>query len=152
MIAGFPPLSLVIWAPIAAGLLVLATGADRNAALARWLALAGSLVGFAVSIPLYTGFDPLAAGMQFSEMRPWIETFRINYHLGVDGIMMTNRNSTMTAPTYTRTRVIARNSASSSSHKAAAVKNASTRNRAACTGFFAVITRSEANSRIAEKL
>jgi NADH-quinone oxidoreductase subunit M len=88
MIAGFPPLSLVIWVPIAAGLLVLATGADRNAALARWLALAGSLVGLAVSIPLYTGFDPLAAGMQFSEMRPWIETFRINYHLGVDGISM----------------------------------------------------------------
>jgi NADH-quinone oxidoreductase subunit M len=86
MIAGLPPLSLVIWVPIAAGLLVLATGSDRNAALARWLALAGSLVGLAVSIPLYTGFDPLAAGMQFSEMRPWIETFRINYHLGVDGI------------------------------------------------------------------
>ena len=88
MIAGFPLLSLVIWAPIAAGLLVLATGTDRNAALARWLALAGSLVGLAVSLPLYTGFDSLASGMQFSEMRPWIETYRINYHLGVDGISM----------------------------------------------------------------
>ena len=86
MFAGFPPLSLVIWVPILAGLLVLATGSDRNAALARWIALLGAVAGFVVAIPLYTQFDTLNAGMQFTEMRPWIEAFNVHYHLGVDGI------------------------------------------------------------------
>lgn len=81
-------LSLVIWTPIVAGLLVLATGGDQRAPLARWLALAGSLAGFLLSIPLFTGFDNLNGGMQFGEMKPWIAALGINYHLGVDGISM----------------------------------------------------------------
>ena len=85
MIAGFPSLSLVIWAPILAGLVVLASG-GRNPTLAKWLALLGALLGFLVSIPLYIGFDAHHSGMQFTELRPWIETFHINYSLGVDGI------------------------------------------------------------------
>jgi NADH-quinone oxidoreductase subunit M len=79
-------LSLVIWVPIAAGVAVLATGSDRNAGLARVLALIGALAGFFVSLPLYTQFDTLQAGMQFVEISPWIETFKVTYHLGVDGI------------------------------------------------------------------
>ena len=55
--SGMPLLSYAIWVPIFAGLLVLATGSDRNAPLARMLALVGALAGFAVTIPLYTGFD-----------------------------------------------------------------------------------------------
>jgi len=79
-------LSLVIWVPIAAGIAVLATGNDRNAGLARVLALIGAIAGFVVSLPLYTQFDTLQAGMQFVEISPWIENFNITYHLGVDGI------------------------------------------------------------------
>ena len=79
-------LSLVVWLPIAAGVAVLATGGDRNAGLARALALVGALAGLAVSLPLYTQFDTLQAGMQFVEISPWIETFKVTYHLGVDGI------------------------------------------------------------------
>ncbi|GAO36140.1 NADH:ubiquinone oxidoreductase subunit M [Sulfuricella sp. T08] len=86
MIAGLSLLSLVIWVPIAAGVAVLATGSDRNAGLARVLALIGALAGFALSLPLYTQFDNLQAGMQFVEISPWIETFKVTYHLGVDGI------------------------------------------------------------------
>ena len=41
MIFGLPLLSLVIWTPILAGVLVLLTGSDRNAPLARWLAATG---------------------------------------------------------------------------------------------------------------
>ncbi len=85
---GMPPLSLVIWLPILGGLIVLATGSDKNAALARWLALATAAAGFAVSIPLYTGFDATTSAMQFEELLPWIPRFNINYHLGVDGISM----------------------------------------------------------------
>jgi len=81
-----PLLSLSIWVPVLAGLLVLATGGDRNAPLARAIALVGALFGFLVTIPLYTGFNSQTVGMQFVEMAPWIAHFNINYHLGVDGI------------------------------------------------------------------
>jgi len=79
-------LSLAIWLPIFGGLLVLATGSDRNAGAARLLALAVAVAGFLVTIPLYAGFDSQTSAMQFSEMRPWIPRFNINYQLGVDGI------------------------------------------------------------------
>lgn len=81
-------LSLAIWVPIAAGLLTLATGADRRAPLARLIALVGAVLGLLVTLPLYTGFDPANAGMQFVELAPWITSFNVNYHLGVDGISM----------------------------------------------------------------
>src|SRR3990172_5004327 len=81
-----PWLSLSIWLPILAGVIVLFTGGDANARLARVLALIGSLAGFLVTIPLATGFNTGTAAMQFVELVPWIEHFNINYHLGVDGI------------------------------------------------------------------
>jgi len=81
-------LSLAIWVPIVAGLAVLATGSDRYAGVARVLALVGALLGFLVTIPLYTGFDPHARGFQFVQVKPWIEAFNVNYHLGIDGISL----------------------------------------------------------------
>jgi NADH-quinone oxidoreductase subunit M len=86
MILGFPLLSVAIWLPILFGLLVLATGNDRNAPIARYIALLGALLGFLVTIPLYTGFDKMTGAMQFVEMKNWIPRFNIHYHLGVDGI------------------------------------------------------------------
>ena len=79
-------LSLAIWVPIVAGVVVLATGADRRASRARVIALAGALIGFLVTIPLVAGFDTATSAMQFVELKPWIERFNVNYHLGVDGI------------------------------------------------------------------
>ncbi|TAN54569.1 MAG: NADH-quinone oxidoreductase subunit M, partial [Betaproteobacteria bacterium] len=83
-----PLLSYAIWVPILAGLAVLATGGDRNAPVQRWLALAGAITGFLVTIPLWTQFSLQASGMQFVEHSPWIRQFNVNYHLGVDGISM----------------------------------------------------------------
>src|SRR3954470_1137290 len=88
MLSGLPLLTLAIWAPIIAGVVVLATGSDRSAPLARWLALIGSVVGFLVALPLWAQFDPAAHGMQFQEMHPWIARFHINYHLGIDGVSL----------------------------------------------------------------
>lgn len=79
-------LSLAIWLPIAAGLLVLATGCDRRAPLARILAFVGALAGFLVTLPLFTQFDRLSGGFQFAEFYAWIPALNINYALGVDGI------------------------------------------------------------------
>lgn len=79
-------LSLAIWIPIAAGVLVLATGKDSRAPLARVLAFMGALAGFLVTLPLFTGFDRLSGGYQFTEFHEWIPLLKINYALGVDGI------------------------------------------------------------------
>ncbi|HEY7658598.1 MAG TPA: NADH-quinone oxidoreductase subunit M [Burkholderiales bacterium] len=81
-------LNLAIWVPIIGGALVLATGSDRNAGAARLIALVGAVLGFLVTLPLYTGFDPAASGFQFTTIRPWIETFNVNYHLGIDGVSL----------------------------------------------------------------
>ncbi len=78
-------LSLAVWVPIVAGLIVLAVG-DRNLREARGIALLGASVGFLVTIPLVTGFQTGTSAMQFVELNPWIPRFNVNYHLGVDGI------------------------------------------------------------------
>lgn len=79
-------LSAAIWVPIISGIVVLAVGNEQRATLSRWLALLGSLVGFAVTIPLYTGFDRTTAALQFVERKPWIESQGIEYSLGIDGL------------------------------------------------------------------
>jgi NADH-quinone oxidoreductase subunit M len=88
MMLGLPLLSVVIWLPIVAGLAVLATGGDRNAPTARQIALAGSVAGFVVALPLYFQFDLNDPGMQFVERASWVERFNIFYHLGIDGIAL----------------------------------------------------------------
>ena len=86
MIFEFPLLSLAVWLPILFGVLVLATGNDRNASLARIIALVGAVLGFLVTIPLYVDFDKAQIAMQFVELQDWIPYYNIHYHLGVDGI------------------------------------------------------------------
>ena len=54
--------------------------------------------------------------------------------------MTTNKNSTITAPTYTSTSTMPRNSASSSSQITAELKKHSTSSSAEYTGFRASIT------------
>jgi NADH-quinone oxidoreductase subunit M len=79
-------LSLSIWVPIFAGILVLATGNDERLGLTRWMALLGSIAGFLMTLSLYTRFDRADGGFQFQEGYNWIPSFNIHYHLGVDGI------------------------------------------------------------------
>jgi NADH-quinone oxidoreductase subunit M len=88
MQATAPWLSLAIWVPIFAGLAVMATGGDKNARVARVLALLGAIAGFLVTLPLYAGFDTSTSAMQFEELAAWIPRFNIHYHLGVDGISL----------------------------------------------------------------
>ena len=80
-------LSLVIWAPVFAGLAVLAVG-DRRPQAARMLALAGALAGLIVALPLWTRFDRGTAEFQFVERAPWIDSFNVNYHIGIDGMSL----------------------------------------------------------------
>ena len=86
MQSSVPILSLSIWLPIVSGLVVFATGGDRNAQRARLLALLGALAAFAVTWPLLLDFNTATAQFQFVERFDWIERFHIQYFLGVDGI------------------------------------------------------------------
>ncbi|MBC8056307.1 MAG: NADH-quinone oxidoreductase subunit M, partial [Rhizobiales bacterium] len=81
-------LSWAIWLPILSGVSLLAFGGDKRAGVVRWAALAASLVAFAVTLPLISGFDNGTAAMQFVEKAEWIERFNVHYHLGVDGLSM----------------------------------------------------------------
>src|SRR5213076_3256338 len=74
--------ALLVW-PALAAVAVLA-------APVRWakhVALAGSLVEFAISVPLWWVFQP-AVGMQLQLDVPWIPNWGIHYAVGVDGISL----------------------------------------------------------------
>jgi NADH-quinone oxidoreductase subunit M len=88
MFADWPLLSLTVWTPIIGGMAVLFSGDKGDTQGARKLALVVSVVTFILSIGLYTGFNAATADMQFVERTEWISTFKIFYHLGVDGISM----------------------------------------------------------------
>ena len=90
MIVSMTPniLSILIWLPILGGILILSTGGDRNAQLARKIALGFSGGTFLLSLSLYADFDITTASMQFVERYQWIESLHIQYFLGVDGISM----------------------------------------------------------------
>jgi NADH-quinone oxidoreductase subunit M len=79
-------LSFAIWMPVIAGVIVLLLGDENKPNNTRWLALAGGIVSFLVTIPLYTHFNFADGGFQFQEGFSWIPAFNINYHLGADGL------------------------------------------------------------------
>jgi len=78
-------LSLLVWLPIAGGIVLLALG-EQRAPVARWVALATSVVVFILSLVMYGGFDGSTADFQFQQRLPWIPAFNADYHLGVDGL------------------------------------------------------------------
>ncbi|MEX1082217.1 MAG: NADH-quinone oxidoreductase subunit M [Halofilum sp. (in: g-proteobacteria)] len=84
MLADWPLLSLVIWLPIIGGVCALMAGD----VMARRIALAFSILTLLLTLPLYTGFDTSTARMQFTEFLPWLPSFGVNYHLGIDGIAL----------------------------------------------------------------
>jgi NADH-quinone oxidoreductase subunit M len=77
-------LSVLVWLPIVGGIAVMLAG-DQ---LARGLSLAIALLAFALSIPLWTGFEAGTAAFQFVERVPWIPSLHSDYYLGVDGISL----------------------------------------------------------------
>jgi NADH-quinone oxidoreductase subunit M len=79
-------LSLAIWTPILFGVILLTLGRDEHATPVRWIALAGAVLSFLITVPLITGFDTSTSAMQFVEYVKWIDRFNVHYHLGVDGL------------------------------------------------------------------
>jgi len=83
----FGLLSVLIWLPIAAGILVLLLG-ERHIRAGRWLALIAALATFIISISAYTGFHTGTADFQFVERLAWIPSLHSTYYLGLDGITL----------------------------------------------------------------
>jgi NADH-quinone oxidoreductase subunit M len=84
---GFGLLSILIWLPILAGVVVLVLG-ERSIVIGRWVALLGAIATFLMSIPAYTGFDSSTANLQFVEKLSWIPSLHAFYGLGLDGISL----------------------------------------------------------------
>src|ERR1700683_2063934 len=83
----FGLLSVVIWLPIAGGLVTLAFG-EQRARAARWAALLSSLLTLAACVRLYAEFANGTAQFQFVERMSWIPALHSQYYLGVDGISL----------------------------------------------------------------
>jgi len=82
-------LSLTTFAPLAGVAVILAAralhgGGEKTDTLAKWIALATTLVAFGLSIILTLQFDPKNPGFQFVEDISWFAG--LHYRMGVDGI------------------------------------------------------------------
>lgn len=80
-------LSLLIIVPVAGAVLVALLPREQQN-LTKWVAFVVSLAALAVSLPLYFNFDAQASGYQFEEIRPWIPSLNIGYHVGIDGLSL----------------------------------------------------------------
>jgi NADH-quinone oxidoreductase subunit M len=82
-----PLLSILIWFPIACGIMLLFWPENRGCS-ARFFALGVSILCFIVSCLLLFKFDPLSVAMQWTELKAWIPNMGIRYHLGIDGFSL----------------------------------------------------------------
>ncbi len=79
-------LSLIIFLPLAGGIIILFTS-KTNEALMKGVALGASLASLVLSL-FMTALYKVGGGMQFLEQYSWIPGLGIEYHLGVDGLSL----------------------------------------------------------------
>jgi NADH-quinone oxidoreductase subunit M len=83
----FPVLSIIVFMPIAVGLILFMIPADRHREI-RLLALMAATITLLLSVWTYLNYDVAQAGYQFVSKVPWIPALGISYHVGVDGLSM----------------------------------------------------------------
>ena len=89
-------LTIVTFLPLLAGVALLASGALARAlgtsglpdGAWRWVGLIASAATFAISLGLYTGFDPTETDYQFVQHVPWVADYGIHYYVGIYGISL----------------------------------------------------------------
>ena len=77
-------LSLILFTPLA-GALVLLLVPKRNEHAIRWIANIVAIIGFVISLPLWSWYNPQGSAFQFVERAEWIPSVGAEYFLGVDG-------------------------------------------------------------------
>lgn len=81
----FPLLSIIIFTPLIAGLVILALPAGRKDAI-KGIALGAAAVSLVFSVWQYFVYNVAVGGYQFVERMHWVPALGISYYLGVDGI------------------------------------------------------------------
>jgi len=81
----FPILSVIIFTPIVAGMLILLFPANRKNEV-RVTALAAATIAMLLSAWVYFSYDTSAGGYQFQELAKWLPALGISFHIGVDGM------------------------------------------------------------------
>ncbi len=84
-------LTLIVFAPIVAAVIIFLTPKERTLAV-RVTALTATIVSLVLAIAAFVLYDRSAAAVdplaqyQFQALLPWVPSLGINYHVGVDGI------------------------------------------------------------------
>jgi NADH-quinone oxidoreductase subunit M len=81
----FPILSVIVFTPILAGLLILLIPGERKTEV-RVTALAAATFALLLSVWVYFNYDSAAGGYQFLEKYEWLPQLGISYYVGVDGM------------------------------------------------------------------
>ena len=76
-------IQIMLWAPLAAGLLACLVPGR----VAGWVAALGSLASLVLAIAIVAAFDP-TGGLQHTVDESWIPTLGVRYQLGIDGISL----------------------------------------------------------------
>ena len=83
--AHLPWLSLLVFFPLAAAIVLALLPPSMSRAVRMWATVA-ALAEFVLSLPLWWRVIPGQPGFQFEENFAWIPSIGAHYHLGVDGI------------------------------------------------------------------
>jgi NADH-quinone oxidoreductase subunit M len=81
----FPILSVIVFTPILAGMLILLIPGERRDEI-RVTALAAAFIAMILSAWVYFSYDSATGGYQLVEKYDWLPVLGISYHVGVDGI------------------------------------------------------------------
>lgn len=82
-----PVLSAILLMPLAAVLIIAFLPQHRHDMIRRAAAFAMT-AALLLTIAVYTGYDTVRGGMQYTEHLPWITDLGVAYTLGVDGISL----------------------------------------------------------------
>lgn len=83
----FPFLSVIIFTPVAAGLIILLLPSERQNWM-RSVALAAASIMLVASIFVYIGYSRLEGGYQFLERFAWVPALGISFYAGLDGMSL----------------------------------------------------------------
>ena len=84
---GIDLLSLVIFLPVVGIFLLMLVPSSSHSTI-KMVSLLIALITMVASFFVWAQFDVVASGMQLEVNLPWVSSFGINYHLGIDGISL----------------------------------------------------------------
>ena len=82
---GVPVISVITFLPLFGAIAIIGLRSEQKK-LARSLALGFSSLSLALTIFLWTRFNPASGDLQFVETYSWIPSLAAQYHVGVDGL------------------------------------------------------------------